>query len=518
MGRVLTNATSLAYAIESALNTPGSEWNLLEPNSIGALGANISTTAPSPISRNRQRRKGFITDLDSSVEFDADLTLSSFRDFIEGFVLARATNHEVTDMLVTEVRGGTDDDYKVAALDTAQAAILQVGTLLSARGFNEAANNGLQVIDSDPASTDTALEVAANLAPVTAAVITASASLRPTVTFAGYRVPAASAPAWAYSSTTKRGTLTLAGLGTKLLASNLTVGQFVHIGSKAGNAFRMTVDDDVSGYARVVSVAAGSIVFDKLSTALKNNGASANTKVLDILFSQFVRNVKVGSSEYYEKSFQFEGEYPGLATNGVDSLYRYSQGNYCNSLSFALPLSDRATAAFAFIGTDTENPTDTRKSGAATPIEQQQVARFNTTSDIARLRLAGTDEAGISTDFKSLTLTLTNNISPEKVLALLGARYINIGNLDVSLEAQMLFTSPDVLQKIRDNETVSLDFAIKSDDGAIVIDLPSCTLGGGGLELPLNESVLVNAAVQAFGDPSGLDISIGASIISAPVV
>ena len=39
MSRVLTNNTSLAYAIESALGVlPGSPvWHELEPNSIGAL-------------------------------------------------------------------------------------------------------------------------------------------------------------------------------------------------------------------------------------------------------------------------------------------------------------------------------------------------------------------------------------------------------------------------------------------------------------------------------------------------
>ena len=96
MARVQTNNVSLQYTIESSIGVlPGSPlWKLLEPNSISAYGASITTVARRPISRERGRKKGTVTNLESAVEFDADLTMESFDDFAEGFVFAEYANVE----------------------------------------------------------------------------------------------------------------------------------------------------------------------------------------------------------------------------------------------------------------------------------------------------------------------------------------------------------------------------------------------------------------------------------------
>ncbi len=52
MPRVLTNNFSLAYNIETSLGVPGTVWFLLEPNSISTFGADITTVARDPISKN----------------------------------------------------------------------------------------------------------------------------------------------------------------------------------------------------------------------------------------------------------------------------------------------------------------------------------------------------------------------------------------------------------------------------------------------------------------------------------
>ena len=78
MPRVNTNNVAVAYTIESALGVCRNfDWRLLEPNSIADFGATISTVARDPISRDRQRRKGSITDLDSAVGLESDLTMAS---------------------------------------------------------------------------------------------------------------------------------------------------------------------------------------------------------------------------------------------------------------------------------------------------------------------------------------------------------------------------------------------------------------------------------------------------------
>lgn len=530
MGRVLTNNVGLGYAIEASLGLlPGettandgnstATWTALEPNEIGGFGATITTVARDPISPNRQRRKGTVTDLDSAVDFGHDLTLSVFRDFAEGFVFATGVNTNVSQLSVTAVvdGGGLDDSFTLStALVAAQNNKLVAGALVWVSGLDTASNNGLHEI-----ATNTGLDTTV---PVPTATLTAETGQTGKLSFAGWRIQASDTVTWTWSAGEKTATLNETGVGTQLLALGLTPGQLVHIGSigSAGgaiqNAFENAAANDMYGYARVKTISADDVVFDKVDAALQFTDSTDPATDVDIVFGEFIRNVPVSDSDFLERSFQIEASFPGLGNGtagNTDDAFQYARGNYANTLAFNLPLTDKATVSIGMIGIDTANPTTTRQPNASAAAQPVQTAAFNTSSDIARLRVTEVDEDGITTDFKSLTLNLNNNVSPEKVLAQLGARYLNTGNFEVDLEAQLLFTNPLVVNKIRDNETVTMDFILKNDDGVIGVDIPSMTLGGGERELPVNESVLINTTGQAFGDAT-LNTSIGISIIPVP--
>jgi len=127
------------------------------------------------------------------------------------------------------------------------------------------------------------------------------------------------------------------------------------------------------------------------------------------------------------------------------------------------------------------------------------------------LRITEVDETGLSTDFKNCTITLNNNVSPEKVIGTLGAAYMNFGNINVDVEAELLVTDSDVVAAIRDNTTVTFDAILQNADGAIAIDLPSVVLGGGDMGFPVNESVTISTTVQSFQDAT-LSTSLGFSL------
>jgi hypothetical protein len=309
----------------------------------------------------------------------------------------------------------------------------------------------------------------------------------------------------------------LTAIGTELQALGLTVGQRVHIGSgpvgAVINAFENAGANDMFGFATVVSFPdADSVIFDKLDAALQFTDAVAPVTAVDILFGEFIRNVPVGNAEFLERSFHFEAEFPSLGAGDV-SEFQYAKGNLCNSLAFTLPLTDKAGLTAGFIGTDTDNPvlTGARKTGASAATAPPMTDAFGTSSDVATLRITETDETGLSTDFKSMTITLNNNVSPEKVLAQLGAKFMNFGNFEVNIEAQLLFTDANVVDRIRANTTLTMDFIVKNGDGAVHVNIPSMTLGGGGRDFPINESVLINVTGEAFLDPT-LNTSIGISI------
>ncbi|UFK26768.1 major capsid protein [Roseobacter phage RDJL6] len=502
MGRVLTNNISIQAAREASLGVLGGspDWKLLEPNSVGSFGATITTVKRQPISKDRQNRKGTVTDLDSSVEFEADLTMDVFAEFIEGFCMATAVN---SDLFFEKIDVGATG-YTIPAATAAQAAKLQFTSggpisLVYGRGYANSANNGLKPLSADVSASDTAIQFAG--------ATTETAPAKAIVEIAGIR-PELGDLALTVSGTT--GTLSSGNNGATnnidFTTLGLTVGQFIHIGG-------LTSSEQFSvgaGYARITAIAAGSLTLDKMDSVLVTDPGTGET--VDLLFGRFIRNVSVDDTDYLEISYQFEGSYPNLGAGGVTE-YEYALGNYCNQVTFNLPLTEKATCSFGFVGTDTEVPTTTRKSGASNARETARDDALNTSADVARLRITEVDETGLTTDFKSFSITLLNNVAGEKVIAQLGAKYMNTGNFEVNTDGQILFTNGEVVSAIRNNTTVTMDFVLTNQDGAIAVDIPSLTLGGGGKDFPVNESVLLNTTGMAFKDGT-LDTSLGVSMFA----
>lgn len=474
MARTLTNNTSLSYSIET---TPGvlaesPVWKQLEPNAISAFGASISTVARSPISKNRQRKKGTITDLDSSAEFEADLTLDCFKDFIEGFVCATFSGPAVA-----KPTAATTTAYTVPAM----ASALVQNTLVFARGFVNAANNGLKLVAA--AGTTTSVPVTGGGMVAETPAATRNASLEVT----GFRFSSGDLQVDAQGNlitTTK-----------DLTQLGLTPGQSIWIGGDLeANQF---ASDANKGFARVVVIAANKLTLDKRSqTFVADTGTG---KSVDLYFGRFLKNVPVDDPKFLDRSYQLELAYKDLEAVGTDA-YEYSIGNVCNTAAFELPLTNKATVTFGFVGLDTPAPTATRAANAANPLVPVETSAFNTSADIARLRINELDETGLTTDFKSVTLSINNNRGPEKVLGKLGARFMNIGNFEIDIKAQLLFTNKGVVEAVRNNTTLTMDFSIRNSDGAMLVDLPALTLGGGDREYPVNESILVNTTASSFGD------------------
>lgn len=480
MGRVLSNNIQLSYAAESAIGVqPTSGWKKLEPNSITKYGADIKTVERTPISSTRQRKKGTIVDLDSAVEFDADYTMEQITDFLEAFAFASA--YGTAPFRPTAV---TSTGYTVAS-----GGALPQNYLIYAQGFATAANNGLKVVGASSTGTE-----------IKTSGLTAEASPPASVLLEIAGVQGASGDLTIDSS----GNLNSTALDFTTL--NLSVGQTIWIGGETtGTKFATAAD---RGYARISAITATKLTLNKKSQAFTTDNGSGKT--IQLFFGRFIKNVAVSDAKYIERSYHFELVYPNLQPVSGD-MYEYAQGNFANTLAFDLPLSNKAGLSIGFVGTDTPAPTTSRATGASSALSAIRTTALNTTSDIARLRVTQTDETGLTTDFKSLKLTLNNNVTPEKVLSTLGARYMNTGIFEVNIEADLLFTNSGVADAIRANTTLTMDFVVRNDNGALHVDIPSLTLGGGAREFPINESVRIKTTAVAFGDAT-LGTSIGLSL------
>jgi hypothetical protein len=481
----LTNGSWGAATLEDGADI---SWYEVESNDINQWGSTISKTPRNPISKNRQRQKGATTDLDSGVEIPVDLTMSSFEDWIEGFCFASLGGAPV---------------FTASACDTDSFTVADIGVTLSASPADliytqnavNSANNGFHVVNGTPSATDI---------PVTTTLVAETLPATFVIEKCGFRGDSGDL------SITADGKLLSASLNFAT-DTEIQVGQSIHLGGpETANRFTAAAN---FGVVRVVAMETTSttndtLVLDRANSTLVLDAGTG--KSIDILYGRFVRNVAVDDADFLEQSFVFEGSFPNLGAGGA-TAYEYPTGNYCDALQFALPLASKAELTVGFKGMDTAVPTTTRRAGASAAASPKKRAAFNTAADFMRLRVQDVDETGLTTDFKEATLTLLNNVEGEKVLDNLGPKYMNYGNLEVSLDATLLFSDPVVPARIRNNTTVQLDFTLRNENGAIHVDLPSGTLDGGGKEFPVNESVRIQVKFDSFEDPV-LGTSIGVSL------
>lgn len=477
MARVLTNFSGFALAVEDDVGElPVSpSWRTLEPNTVGKATAETTTVARKPISLNRQRRKGVVTDRDSAWEAELDAT----REHL--LALLPPTMYSVwIGPRYYVCTGVTGTGYTVDANgDLAQ------NTLIVPTGFRTPGNNSpesFKVVGAGSIATEI------KTAGLTAEVIPADGSQNALVEVAGRRCASGDIEIDA------NGDLVSTLLDFTTL--RLQTGQFLGIGNPNDATHRFAIAAN-SGYVRILTVAAHKITFDKaLTTFVEDDGAG---KTIDLFFGRWMRNVAVGTSDYDEQSLCVETTLTDLGGVGTPK-YVYSRGNIVNEATLNFPGQAKATMSLALVGLDTDDPVTVQETNADTPMRPVQVEAFSTASDFSRLRVTEIDETGVTSDLKDLTLTFGNNVSPEKTLNHLGGRYMNVGTFDVMGELNAILTDSAVMEAVRDNRLMTMEVGILNDDGGFIFDFPSITLGNGVLDFQPDQSVNIPLKLDAVQD------------------
>jgi len=146
-----------------------------------------------------------------------------------------------------------------------------------------------------------------------------------------------------------------------------------------------------------------------------------------------------------------------------------------------------------FVGTRTLNPTITRKTGPSAAKDPNTQEGVSTSTDLQRLRYLKADITGISTDFESLKITQKNNIEAQKQIARLGAKHLNHGEHETMAEADVIFTSTEVIKMVRSNETGSLDILMRNPDFGALYEIQALTLDSSGRKLEKNRGVKITS-------------------------
>lgn len=497
MSFVNTNYTSIALAKETSFGTlPGSPiWRRRQPNGGIKFSNVIKTVAREPIDPLRQDSKGIIVGLDCTIEWDEDITGQTLSDNLEHFLMSEAVNSNLHfEGLVVNGTG-----YVIPAASASQAAKLQYSasgpkSLVYALGYTNSANNGLHVLTADTAASGTAIAFSGAVAetPASNAVVDI-AGIRPAVGDLAIVVSGTSV------TLTSGNNGVTGGDRVDFTTIGIKPGQFIHVGGLlAANQF-------TAGYGmfRVLTVAAQTVTGDKPDTTLLTDTGAGASEQPDLLFGRFIRPVAVSAAaddtRFVEQYFRGELANPNLGGVGVDQ-YDYAKGMFANQLVFTLPTEDKATMKATYVANKVEDPTSSRATNASTPIEPLLIAGFGTAREIATLRLSNLTAA--NTGFKNLTVTVSNNASPDKILGLLGANSIDVGRLKVTFTGQALFTDAAILTAINSNTTLTFDFKLKNSEACAVIDFPALTIGNGARDFTPNKKVTVNLDGTAFRDPT----------------
>lgn len=562
--KVDSNATGLRYAEEASLGVlPAAPvWEPLEPNSYSDFGGEITTVARNPINADRQLKKGTTTDLDASGGFNTDITQENLQDLMQGFFFA---DLRTKDELTVIGADATADEIDVLA-DALSAAIaaggtgyaedevvtLTGGTSTVAATFVVTGETGgvvdtvalvqggsYSAVPSDPVSTtsggsgtgltlnvtwnggenfvagdliavkgvgvNNGLFTASgsgtpNTIPVDEDILTDESSQTGTVSRVGYQFTSGDL------NVVVSGTLPTITSSTKAFTDlGLITGEIIHVGGD-GASFQFSKEEN-NGFCRVRTAETNVLTLDKTaSTMLAETGTGLT---IQIFFGRVLKN-ETGSS-ITRRTYQLERTLGAPDTDFPAQIQaEYLVGQVPGEFVFNLATADKATADLSFIGTDNEQQLSTVSLKSGTRPAITEADPFNTSSDISRLRVA-TVAAGDANPsalvgfFQNMTLTINNNLTPNKALAVLGSFEVTAGNFQVSGSLNGYFSTVAAVQSVRNNADITADYHMVKSNGGISIDIPLLSLGDGRLNVEQDQPITI---------PLSTDAATGAKVFS----
>lgn len=296
------------------------------------------------------------------------------------------------------------------------------------------------------------------------------------------------------------------GSGTSFLSLGLIPGEWIFLGGDG--ASEDFVDVANNGFKRVRSITDLALEIDKSDlTMVTETGTGLTIRVftgralkneLDALIKRRTYNL--------ERTLGIPDDaFP------TQEQAEYVEGAVPSEFSFNVPTADKLTVDLAFVGVDSssiDGPTDL-KTGTRPALEEADA--FNTSSDFSRIKLAQVitgDEAPLAlfAFSQELTVTINNNLTPNKAVSVLGAFEVTAGTFEVGGSITAYFSDVTAVAAVRDNVDITLDMIMVKRNAGIAIDLPLITLGDGRpnveqdapITLPLN----MDAATAALIDPS----------------
>ena len=512
VNKVDSNATSAHYAEEAGIAVLPSgtvKWYPMEPNEYSDFGGQVTTVARNPINASRQRKKGFATDLGASGGLQTDLTQTNIERLLRGFFFAdfrekpdtkaysaeatynsdgssKASNSQITISGVTAATPAydTSDDF------TATPGGFLANDIVFASGFSNSANNGMKTLSAVSSSALTTNEslVDENSPPAEARVIMVGHQ------FAGDDLEVDASSGFAKLVTTSK----------DLTELGLVPGEWIYIGGDSAST-KFPTNAANNGFKRVRSIAQNEIVIDKSDQDMATESTSGG-ETIQVFCGRVIKN-ESDPTNIKRRSYQIERT---LGYNDdaqpTKGQAEYLEGAFPNELTVNIGTADKITVDLSFVSTNNstldENDGSTIKSDAGSKVTLIESDGFNTSSDVTRQALSRLSDGDESPEelfafLQEVTLSVNNNISPNKAIGTFGAFDVTAGTFAVQAEATAYFADVAAIQAVRNTDDVSFDFHLAKKNAGVSFDLPLVTLGDGRPNVAQDEPVTIPLTNEA---------------------
>ncbi len=399
---------------------------------------------------------------------------------------------------VTTALTGGGDDALTLTLTYGDGLTWTVGDMLFLTGNNAAANDGLKTV----------LSVAGGNVITTNETLTVDASPAAAATMTTVGL---SAVAGDIDVTVSGNIGTLTSGTMEFDTFGLVPGEFIFIGGDLAAERFTNVDGDGNevnnGWARIFSVSTNAIVLDK--TQFNMTAEASTTETIKIFMGRVLKN-EAEPIDQVRRTYNLERELGAPdPTQPAQIQSEYLVGSVANELTLTLNTSDKILADLSYMSTNNEQRTAATGLKAGTRPALISGDAMNTSNDFSRLKMSILDPLDSSptalfafvTDF---TISVNNNLSPNKAISVLGAFEVTAGQFNVEGNLTAYFADIAAVAAVRANEDITLDFAIvKGTTGnkeGLVVDIPLIALGDGRLNVEQDAPITLPLDMPAAAD------------------
>jgi hypothetical protein len=187
----------------------------------------------------------------------------------------------------------------------------------------------------------------------------------------------------------------------------------------------------------------------------------------------------------------------------------YLVGAVPSEQTITMNTADKVLVDISFIATDNEQRTGATGLKTGTRPALVSGDALNTSNDFSRLKMSVLDPVDSNptalfafvTDF---TVSINNNLSPNKAVSVLGAFEVTAGQFNVEGSLTAYFADVTAVQSVRNNDDITLDFALaKGAAGSkkgIAVDIPLIALGDGRLNVEQDAPITLPLDMPAAAD------------------